>query len=303
MRQGALLVLALLAYAAYLALGALVVSAIERPHEGRLRAELRVLKGELLGGSPCLAEPALERFLERVLAAGRHGVSALHNASAPSSWDFASALFFSSTLVTTVGYGYTTPLSDGGKAFSIFFALVGVPFTMLVFTATAQRLSALCTAAPLTRLRLRLGWDRRQLARCHLVLLLLAVLTLFFLVPAAVFAHLEEAWTFLDAFYFCFISLTTIGLGDYVPGEQFGQKNRALYKVLVTAYLLLGLVAMVLVLQTFHKVADLHGLTELVLPPAAAEEEEEDDRAGILAAGPPNSAFPPVHANYSSMAR
>ncbi|XP_043847448.1 potassium channel subfamily K member 6 [Dromiciops gliroides] len=279
MSRGALLALALLVYAGYLMLGALVVSAIERPHESRLRAELRALKGELLERSPCLDDPTLERFLGRVLEAGRHGVSALHNATAPSSWDFASALFFASTLISTVGYGYTTPLSDSGKAFSIFFAFLGVPFTMLVLTATAQRVALLVTHAPLHQLQLHRGWDRRLLARWHLVLLLLGVLVIFFLVPAAIFMYLEQAWTFLDAFYFCFISLSTIGLGDYVPGEQEGQKNRALYKVLVTVYLFLGLVAMALVLQTFRRMADLHGLTELILLPQEyrAEDEENED--------------------------
>ncbi|KAM9032861.1 potassium channel subfamily K member 6 [Sarcophilus harrisii] len=283
MRRGALLALALLVYAGYLLLGALLVSAIERPHESRLRAELRALKGALLERSPCLDDPTLERFLARVLEAGRHGVSALRNASAPSSWDFASALFFASTLISTVGYGYTTPLSDSGKAFSIFFALLGVPFTMLVLTATAQRVALLVTHAPLRWLQLRQGWDRRLLARWHLVLLMLGVLAIFFLLPAAIFTYLEQAWTFLDAFYFCFISLSTIGLGDYVPGEQEGQKNRALYKVLVTVYLFLGLVAMALLLQTFRRVADLHGLTELVLLPQECQaENEEEEHADIL---------------------
>lgn len=136
--------------------------------------------------------------------------------------------------VTSTGYGYTTPLTDAGKAFSIVFALLGVPATMLLLTASAQRLSLLLTHAPLSWLSMRWGWDSRRVARWHLVVLLGITVTICFLVPAAIFAHLEEAWSFLDAFYFCFISLSTIGLGDYVPGEAPGQPYRALYKVLVT---------------------------------------------------------------------
>lgn len=135
------------------------------------------------------------------------------------------------------GYGYTTPLTDAGKAFSIVFALLGVPTTMLLLTASAQRLSLLLTHAPLSWLSLRWGWHPQRAARWHLVALLVVIVAVFFLVPAAVFAYLEEAWSFLDAFYFCFISLSTIGLGDYVPGEAPGQPYRALYKVLVTGEL------------------------------------------------------------------
>lgn len=135
------------------------------------------------------------------------------------------------------GYGYSTPLTGAGKAFSIIFALLGVPITMLLLTASAQRLSLLLTHAPLSWLSLHWGWPPQRAARWHLVALLMVIVTIFFLVPAAVFAYLEEAWSFLDAFYFCFISLSTIGLGDYVPGEAPGQPYRALYKVLVTGEL------------------------------------------------------------------
>ncbi|XP_060041854.1 cation channel sperm-associated auxiliary subunit gamma isoform X2 [Erinaceus europaeus] len=231
MRRGWLLAGALAGYAAYLVLGALLVSRLERPHEAGLRAELRALREQLLRRSPCVSAPALDAFVERVLAAGRLGRAALANSSGPAdaAWDFASALFFASTLVTTV---------------------------------------------------------------------------------AMVFAHLEEAWSFLDAFYFCFISLSTIGLGDYVPGEAPGQPHRALYKVLVTAYLFLGLVAMVLVLQTFRHVSDLHGLTDLILLPSPCpasinREQEEDDRVDILSPQPePHQQLTAgSHTDYASIPR
>ncbi|KAF5926389.1 potassium channel subfamily K member 6 [Diceros bicornis minor] len=312
MRRGALLAGALGAYTAYLVLGALLVARLEGPHEARLRAELEAQREQLLRRSPCVAGPALDAFVERVLAAGRLGRAALANASGPANasdpaWDFASALFFASTLVTTVGYGYTTPLTDAGKAFSIAFALLGVPVTMLLLSASAQRLSLLLTRAPLSWLSERWGWDPRRAARWHLAVLLGAVVTVCFLVPATVFAHLEEAWSFLDAFYFCFISLSTIGLGDYVPGEAPGQPHRALYKVLVTVYLFLGLIAMALVLQTVRRVSDLHGLTELILlpNPDPASLTEEDDRVDILGPQPEpcQQLTAGSHADYASIPR
>jgi potassium channel subfamily K member 1 len=68
----------------------------------------------------------------------------------------------------------------------------------------------------------------------HVMLIGSTVLTFTMVVPAFVFDHLEPEWDYLDAFYYCFISLTTIGLGDYVPGDYPNQQYRPLYKVLTT---------------------------------------------------------------------
>ena len=130
------------------------------------------------------------------------------------------------------GYGHSTPLSDMGKAFSILYALIGVPFTMLVLTASVQRLMYPLVYAPQALFQ-RSGLDPRPAAVLHFALLLAAVLLCFFVAPAFVFRAIEGSWSFLDAVYFCFMSLYTVGLGDFVPGEQPGQRYRSLYKVVV----------------------------------------------------------------------
>ncbi|XP_077141642.1 potassium channel subfamily K member 6 [Ranitomeya variabilis] len=276
MRSWLVLTLLLIGYLAYLFLGSWVVSTIESPYEAHLRKELKELKQAFLNSSPCVNESSLEAFLEKVVSANKFGVSVLNNASNESNWDLASSLFFSSTLVTTVGYGYTTPLTDSGKAFCIFYALIGVPFTMLVLSAAVQRLMSTFTYQPILYFQLHGGFDRKKVTRVHFVILALAVLVFFLVVPSAIFSSIESSWSFLDAFYFCFISLCTIGLGDYVPGEQEDQGLRQLYKVSVAFYLLLGLMAMLLLLQTFHKAADLHGLTDLFYLPHLPDQEDQE---------------------------
>lgn len=68
----------------------------------------------------------------------------------------------------------------------------------------------------------------------HLAIVCFTCFILFFVFPALVFASIESGWGFSDAFYYCFISLTTIGLGDYIPGDSPDQYLRPLYKICIT---------------------------------------------------------------------
>merc|ERR1719411_905913 len=48
----------------------------------------------------------------------------------------------------------------------------------------------------------------------------LCVLLCYLVFGAILFAHWED-WSYLDGAYFCFISLMTIGFGDFVPGNYY----------------------------------------------------------------------------------
>uniref|UniRef100_A0A2S2PZE9 Potassium channel subfamily K member 3 n=1 Tax=Sipha flava TaxID=143950 RepID=A0A2S2PZE9_9HEMI len=76
------------------------------------------------------------------------------------------------------------------------------------------------------------------------VALVLLVLVGYICLGAAVFAA-WEGWTFIDGAYFCFVTLSTIGFGDLVPGKSFqgtDTQNGQLQLVACCGYLLFGLV-------------------------------------------------------------
>jgi len=50
-----------------------------------------------------------------------------------------------------------------------------------------------------------------------------------------------ESWDMLDSSYFCFVSLSTIGFGDIVPGEKiYSEHAFDLSFILCSMYLMLG---------------------------------------------------------------
>jgi len=58
---------------------------------------------------------------------------------------------------------------------------------------------------------------------------------------AVLFSH-WEGWSYVDSAYFSFITFTTIGLGDIVPGKGTLTDNKNGKSILCALYLLYGLV-------------------------------------------------------------
>ncbi|XP_071445275.1 potassium channel subfamily K member 4-like [Hetaerina americana] len=260
-RRSTLLLLSYVAfYVTYLAMGGIVFSALEGPDEDRLVERLLTTRLRFLQEHPCVSDDALEELIREVMDASKRGVSAARNVTGEPNWSFGQSLFFSSTVITTIGYGHVTPLSKGGKIFCMVYATLGIPLTLVLLTALVERLTSGPSSSLLRAINSRLGhlYPPFTLRLLHLTLLLLLLAPLLFFIPAGIFSKLEPTWDYLDALYYCFISLTTIGLGDYVPGDNPDQPYRPLYKVATTIYLLVGLTLMMLALTVFYDIPQLN---------------------------------------------
>uniref|UniRef100_A0ACB8G865 Uncharacterized protein n=1 Tax=Sphaerodactylus townsendi TaxID=933632 RepID=A0ACB8G865_9SAUR len=234
------------AYLLFLLLGAAVLMALEGPPEEALRRDLRAARARLLHRHrACLSAPQLDHLLERLVAAGSYGVSGLGNISGnDENWEFTSALFFTASVLTTTGYGHTVPLSDGGKIFCVLYSLLGIPMTLLFVGCLLRHLLPIVSDRPIQYLHTRLNFSLAHISLVYVVGLGLATVGLFILIPAVCFWALEHNWSFLESIYFCFISLSTIGLGDYVPKGSSQAPLHELYELSITCYLLVGLLAM-----------------------------------------------------------
>ncbi|CAH1173494.1 unnamed protein product [Phaedon cochleariae] len=254
-----LLSLYMFLYLLYLCSGAALFSFMEAPEERAVKVRVDTAIQKFLVANPSVPDQDLEDLIKEIVKANNRGVSAIGNATGTPNWSFGQSLFFASTVVTTIGYGHVTPLSRSGKVFCILYAMVGIPLTLVLLSALVERL-LVPTIWLLQWLNSRLGhlYQPFNIRIFHLIIMVMTLIGLFILLPAGAFALIEPDWDYLDSLYYCFISLTTIGLGDYIPGDAANQPYRPVYKIATTCYLFLGITFMMLTLAVFYDIPQLN---------------------------------------------
>uniref|UniRef100_A0A672N0C5 Potassium channel subfamily K member 10-like n=1 Tax=Sinocyclocheilus grahami TaxID=75366 RepID=A0A672N0C5_SINGR len=85
-----------------------------------------------------------------------------------------------------------------------------------------------------------IGISQTKIRVASTLLFILAGCILFVTIPAIIFKHIE-GWTGLEAIYFVVITLTTVGIGDYVAGGNRRIEYREWYKPLVWFWILVGM--------------------------------------------------------------
>ncbi|XP_065793810.1 potassium channel subfamily K member 7 [Muntiacus reevesi] len=293
-RYGLLAVAHLLA----LGLGATVLQALEGPPalrlQANLRAELATFQAEF---GACLPPGALEELLGTALVAQAHGVSSLGNDSEARNWDLPSALLFTASLLTTTGYGHMAPLSAGGKAFCVAYAALGLPASLALVAALRHCLAPLLSR-PGAWVATRWQLTPPRAALLQAAALGLLVVGVFVLLPALVLWGVQGDCSLLEAIYFCFSSLSTIGLGDLLPGRGSGL-HPALYHLgqfALLGYLLLGLLAMLLTVETFSELPQVRTMVKFFGSSGPVNAEDEGAILGqdelALSTMPPSAAAP-----------
>ncbi|XP_041112647.1 potassium channel subfamily K member 15-like [Polyodon spathula] len=155
-------------------------------------------------------------------------------------WKFAGSFYFAITVITTIGYGHAAPGTDAGKVFCMFYAVLGIPLTLVMFQSLGERMNTFVRYL-LWKIKECLGMRKKEVSMENMVLVgfLSCISTL--CIGAAVFSHFE-GWTFFHAYYYCFITLTTIGFGDFVALQKKEDlQEKTPYVAFSFMYILVGL--------------------------------------------------------------
>ncbi|XP_064652175.1 potassium channel subfamily K member 9-like [Lineus longissimus] len=139
-------------------------------------------------------------------------------------WKFAGAFYFATTVVTVIGYGHSTPKTTGGKIFCMGYALLGIPLCLVMFQSIGERLNTFITFL-IKNIKKCLKLKKTDVSQTNLIMVGGSLCQTVLLSGAAAFSY-YEGWDYIDACYYCFITLTTIGFGDFVAL----QKNESLQK-------------------------------------------------------------------------
>ncbi|XP_037080376.1 TWiK family of potassium channels protein 7-like [Pollicipes pollicipes] len=192
-------------------------------------------------------------------------------------WTFPKALLFTITIMTTIGYGHIAPITFTGQMFTICYAMIGTPL-LLVFLANVG--DSMASAFTLTYSRVCCRWCRarryqaeagfgkkvRRLvndqvgheaymptAQVLVPITINMVLIVFYLLMGALIFSNWEGWDLGSSCYFSFVTLSTIGFGDMVPGNSFldyKDGGGAAFKMIaITLYCVFGMALISMCIQ------------------------------------------------------
>jgi len=143
-------------------------------------------------------------------------------------WTVLGSMFFLTHLTTTIGYGGSHPQTPLGQLATIVFALLGIPIMGYMLAQVAW----LDLRAVVFILERWCGVEAKVVRRQQ-VLILWCLLTVLLFGGSFVYSRLEP-WSYLESLYFCFVTLSTVGFGDFLP-------SCAASKVFSIFYMIFGL--------------------------------------------------------------
>lgn len=196
-----------------------------------------------------------------------------------SSWIMESSVLFSMALLTTIGYGHVTPVTWEGQIVCICFSMIGSPFFFICVANLSFTLGDLFRCGYtkfINFFKFKLCNFKKQINNKNdndevdvdfyeetdkvSVPLIVAVIVIFlYITVGSILFRSLENWTYIQASYFSFIAIATIGFGDLVPGlkdlnDNEGGKGNAERNILIAAiYLFFGIIVLAMVFDLIQE--------------------------------------------------
>ncbi|XP_016903883.2 uncharacterized protein LOC107992487 isoform X2 [Apis cerana] len=173
----------------------------------------------------------------------------------PLKWDFYNSFYFAYTVVSTIGYGNLAPTNRLSRILMIFYGLIGIPMNGILLTQLGEFFGRVFVKAHEKYKSYKHGRDNyypRKLTTfetgkaglaAQIFAHLLPGFVMFIFFPAFLFSH-YEGWSYEEAVYYAFVTLTTIGFGDYVAGQDNSKGSGfffILYKIFLICWISFGL--------------------------------------------------------------
>ncbi|XP_055950889.1 potassium channel subfamily K member 13-like [Argiope bruennichi] len=172
-------------------------------------------------------------------------------------WDYPGAFYFVGTVVSTIGFGMTTPKTLAGRIVVIFYGFFGCSGAILFFNLFLERiitfLAYILRMLHERDLRKKGFFEGRRDSQqsfdynldewkpsVYWVMLYLFLATIIIATSASFLYSPMEGWTFLDCLYFCFVTFSTIGFGDLVTSQEPHYPHMELYRVANFAFIVCG---------------------------------------------------------------
>ncbi|CAK9825674.1 Open rectifier potassium channel protein 1 [Anthophora retusa] len=173
----------------------------------------------------------------------------------PVKWDFYNSFYFAYTVVSTIGYGNLAPTNMLSRILMILYGLVGIPMNGILLTQLGEFFGHVFVKAHQKYKSYKHGrndYYPRKLTTfetgkvglaAQIFIHLMPGFVMFIFFPAFLFSH-YEGWSYDEAVYYAFVTLTTIGFGDYVAGQDNSKGNGVffmLYKTFLICWISFGL--------------------------------------------------------------
>ncbi|CAN9502012.1 unnamed protein product [Ophioblennius macclurei] len=233
-------------YVIYVLIGGVIFWKLEGELGQKDLGQLLMNKKRLLTKYSCLNQEGLEAVAQVVQDASKVGLSLKGNYTTDGFWKFTSSAVFAATVVTTIGYGNMSPSTMTGQIFCVFFALFGIPLNVAVLNRVGKYMLAMERKMS-DFIKEKTGRKKCTRFFIHLVSYLCGTV-LFFIVPMLVFQQ-HEGWTYSQAIYYCFITLSTIGFGDFVADSNPERFYPDWYSILMACWIFFGLAWLALLIN------------------------------------------------------